>query len=178
MRKPPLVPLPTRPPSRPPAHIQRPETAPVDLACPPVCAPVAALEGVAIGAVTLPLPIDLLLRAATTTSVAVGGLSVYALTTRRDFTTFGGLLVSALFALVALGVMQALFGGSWLRSAHVGFSTLVFCAYLVINTQMMMGGDKKRQIRPDEHILAALNLYTDIINIFMNILASMARDRD
>ena len=45
--------------------------------------------------------------------------------------------------------------------------------YLVVNTQMMMGGNKKRQLRPDEHIMASVTLYTDIINIFLHMLASM-----
>ena len=35
------------------------------------------------------------------------------------------------------------------------------------------------QLRPTDHVLAAVSIYTDIINIFMNILISMARaDRD
>ena len=32
------------------------------------------------------------------------------------------------------------------------------------------------QIRPNEHILAAVTLYTDIVQIFLHIAASMARD--
>ena len=41
----------------------------------------------------------------------------------------------------------------------------------------MMGGQKAVQIRPDEHILAAANIYTDIINLFMHVVASMMRDQ-
>ena len=57
--------------------------------------------------------------------------------------------------------------------------TLIFCAYLVYNTQMMMGGNKKRQLRPNEHILGAVQIYTDIMGLFMHLLVSMAKaDRD
>ena len=51
-----------------------------------------------------------------------------------------------------------------LHTARSALGVLVFCAYLVVNTQMMMGGGKKRQLRPTEHIMAALTIYTDIIN--------------
>ena len=32
------------------------------------------------------------------------------------------------------------------------------------------------QVRPDEHILASVNIYTDIINLFMHVLASYLRN--
>ena len=37
----------------------------------------------------------------------------------------------------------------------------------------MMGGDKSRQVRPDEWLLAAVSIYTDVINLFMAILEIM-----
>ena len=44
---------------------------------------------------------------------------------------------------------------------------------------MMMGGNKKRQLRPNEHILGAVQIYTDIMGLFMHLLVSMAKaDRD
>ena len=72
--------------------------------------------------------------------------------------------------------MQALFGGDWLTSARIAGGALLFCAYLVYNTQMMMGGKKARQVRPDEHLLAAVQIYTDIINIFLQVVAAMSRE--
>ena len=72
--------------------------------------------------------------------------------------------------------MQALFGGSWLLDARIGLATVVFCGYLVYNTQLMMGGKKKRQLRPDEHLLAAVQIYTDVINLFLQVLAALSRD--
>ena len=113
------------------------------------------LQATVIGVATLGVPLQLVLRAATVTAVATGGLSLYALTTRRDFTMAGGLLVSGIIALFSLSVLQFFFGGSPLASLRLALGTVIFCAYLVYNTQMMMGGGKKRQLRPDEHILAA-----------------------
>ena len=51
---------------------------------------------------------------------------------------------------------------------------LLFSVYLVVDTQMMMGGKHKYTISPEEYIFAALNLYLDIINLFMYILQIVA----
>ena len=51
------------------------------------------------------------------------------------------------------------------------FGVLLFSAYLLFNTQMIMGGDKKRhQFDEDSYILAAISLYIDILNIFIYLL--------
>ena len=46
---------------------------------------------------------------------------------------------------------------------------LSFAQYLVIDTQIILGG-KKMEIGPEEYVFAALTLYLDIIQIFMYIL--------
>ena len=111
----------------------------------PRCAVFTVFEGLAVGAVSFRYPLALVIRAAVATAAGAGGLSAYALTTRRDFTVFGGLLSSAMMGLFVLGLMQFFMGGNLIHSLHAGLGTLVFCAYLVFNTQMMMGGNKKRR---------------------------------
>lgn len=41
-----------------------------------------------------------------------------------------------------------------------------------------MGGKHKYSISPEEYIFAALNLYLDIINIFLYILTIIGASRD
>lgn len=41
-----------------------------------------------------------------------------------------------------------------------------------------MGGKHKYSISPEEYIFAALNLYIDIVNIFMYILTILSASRD
>ena len=43
--------------------------------------------------------------------------------------------------------------------------------YLVYDTQLMLGGKHKLALSPEEWVFAALNLYLDIINMFMFILS-------
>lgn len=47
---------------------------------------------------------------------------------------------------------------------------LIFSLYIVYDTQLMMGGKHKYALDPEEYIFASLNLYLDIINLFMYIL--------
>lgn len=48
---------------------------------------------------------------------------------------------------------------------------VLFGIYLVFDTQMMLGGKHKYAISPEEYIFAALNLYLDVVNLFLYILA-------
>lgn len=42
--------------------------------------------------------------------------------------------------------------------------------FLVVDTQMIIGGTHKIQITEEDYVFAALTLYLDIINIFLYIL--------
>jgi len=52
------------------------------------------------------------------------------------------------------------------------FGTFLFSFYLVIDTQMIVGGKNKNchRISEDSYILASVLLYLDIINLFLYIL--------
>lgn len=43
---------------------------------------------------------------------------------------------------------------------------------------MMIGGNHKLSISPEEYIFAALNIYMDIVNIFIYLLAIISAARD
>merc|ERR1712088_1155687 len=49
---------------------------------------------------------------------------------------------------------------------------------IVFDTQMMMGGNHKYSLDPEEYVFAALNLYLDIINLFLYILQIIGASRD
>ena len=108
------------------------------------------------------------------TAVATGSLSVYALSTKRDFTPHRALMFSAVMAANVLGLFQFFFGGSWLNSLRAYVCALAFAGYLVYDTQRLMGGDKSQQLRPTEHVMASLAIYMDIMQLFINILQILA----
>ena len=60
------------------------------------------------------------------------------------------------------------------RYAIIGYAAagaLIFMVYIVYDTQLMMGGKHKYAIDPEEYVFAALNLYLDIVNLFIYILS-------
>lgn len=48
--------------------------------------------------------------------------------------------------------------------------------FLAVDTQLLLG-NKELSLSPEEYVFAALHLYTDIINIFLYILAIIGRAR-
>jgi len=119
----------------------------------------------------------IVLEAALLTLSVVIGITIYAATTTTDFTYCGaylwvaGMIFSmASMLLCAFGIHNSLF-------MAVG-GVILFSCYLVWDTQMIMGGDEKRaQFDEDSYILAAVSLYLDIINLFLNLLTILNDER-
>merc|ERR1719348_1558950 len=100
------------------------------------------------------------------TAAVTFGLTVFSFQTKIDFTRFGGALIVLMIAGMCL-----LFTN--LRVADIIYSScgaFLFSLYIIYDTQMMMGGKHKYSVSPEEYIFAALNLYLDIINLFLFIL--------
>ena len=62
--------------------------------------------------------------------------------------------------------------------AYGSIGALIFSLYIVFDTQLMMGGNHKYSLDPEEYIFAALNLYLDIINLFLYILMIVGAVKD
>ena len=54
---------------------------------------------------------------------------------------------------------------------------VIFSLYIIYDTQIMLGGNHKYSLSPEEYIFAALNLYLDIINLFMYLLSIFGGSR-
>lgn len=88
----------------------------------------------------------------------------------------GGLLYVLLLVLVTFGIIAAIMHDKVLNIVYASLGALLFSFYLVFDTQLMIGGDHKLSISPEEYIFAALNLYLDVVNLFLYILALVGRD--
>lgn len=126
-------------------------------------------EAYLVSAITLGADPQLVLIAAILTAGIVVSLTIYAITTKTDFTMMGGILFMLLVTLIL-----ASFLGFFIRSK--GFeifisscSVVVFGLYLIYDTQLIVGG-KRRELSVDDYIIGALMLYIDIIQIFLEIL--------
>eukprot|EP00055_Hartaetosiga_balthica_P005400 m.15779 g.15779 ORF g.15779 m.15779 type:complete len:256 (+) comp4523_c0_seq1:61-828(+) len=106
------------------------------------------------------------LQAFVLTACVVVGLTMYTFQTKRDFTIMHTFLVTALWMLIGLGFIMAVFPPSELVSLVYGFvGAAVFSLFIIVDTQLLL---KKRRV--DEYIMCAIDLYLDIINLFLEIL--------
>jgi FtsH-binding integral membrane protein len=128
-----------------------------------------ACEAVLVGTISAMYDTQVVLIAAVMTVGITACLTLYALQTKRDFTAAGGILFSLLFALIAAGILSIFFHSKVVNIAISGIGAAVFACYIVFDVQLMMGGGQY-SIEPDEYVFAAINIYLDIINLFLYLL--------
>lgn len=107
------------------------------------------------------------------TCVVFGGLSAYTLVSRRDFSWLRGFAVTSLFALIGVGLLDAL----WFHSDAVSMAlsaagVMIFSCWVLYDTSMLM-----RRAASDDAVGAALSLYLDFINLFFSILRLLSGRR-
>ena len=98
------------------------------------------------------------------TTVAFGGLSVFAMNTKRDFSAMGKFLFIALIVIVVASLINIFVGSSMLSLAVSGAGALIFSGYILYDTQNIIRGAY------DSPVLAAVSLYLDILNLFISLL--------
>eukprot|EP01026_Neomeris_dumetosa_P023560 TRINITY_DN1997_c1_g1_i1.p1 TRINITY_DN1997_c1_g1~~TRINITY_DN1997_c1_g1_i1.p1 ORF type:complete len:266 (-),score=20.71 TRINITY_DN1997_c1_g1_i1:287-1042(-) len=127
-------------------------------------------ESYLVGVISAQFDTEIVLLAFGITSAITLALTLFATQTKYDFTTCGGLLLGLLVGFIITLLLGSIFFRDRIAVAIIsGFGAFLFSMYLVFDIQMVMGG-RKYSIGPDEYVFAALNLYLDIINIFLYIL--------
>merc|ERR1719452_275501 len=87
-------------------------------------------------------------------------------------------LIAVLVCFVLFGLIAAFFPASrTLNLVYAGIGTIIFSLYIVYDTQLMVGGSHKYSLSPEEYVFASLNLYLDIVNLFMYILSIIGNSR-
>lgn len=130
-------------------------------------------EGFLLGVICSQYTGESVLFAVFATSFLVGGLTLFAITTKSDFTGMGVYLFAALLVLLIFGffcmVLSHWVHTELLKNIYCCLGILVFSFYLIFDTQMVMGKGELR-LGVDDYVRAALELYLDIINLFLYIL--------
>ena len=98
------------------------------------------------------------------TTVAFGGLSVFAMNTKRDFTTMGKMLFITLIVIVVAGIINIFFHSPILQLAIAGISSILFSAFILYDTQNIIRGAYETPIE------GAIALYLDFLNLFISLL--------
>ena len=103
------------------------------------------------------------------TFATVVTLTYYAWNTKKDFTVHSGTMLVCLVLLI-LSSFIFLIVRIPLSNLLVMYGSLVlFCIYLIYDTQMLIGSRGKK-FTEDDYILAAITLYLDVIVLFLQIL--------
>jgi FtsH-binding integral membrane protein len=99
------------------------------------------------------------------TGSTFGVLTLYAFLSRRDFSAWGGFLTVGLWVLIATSLLNLFFkneaAGLWMA----GVGTFLFSGLLVYDTWRL-----RHVYGPNDYVLAAVNIYLDLLNLFMFIL--------
>jgi protein lifeguard len=99
-----------------------------------------------------------------------------------DLTVSSGMLLTALSVLLLASISTGVFGLPINQVFFASCFALVIGAYIIYDTQMIIGGKHHRKkFHRNEYILAALTLYQDIIGLSMEIvkiLGESKRKRD
>jgi len=126
-------------------------------------------EGILVGVISAKYTAASVVFAMCLTAFLVGGLSLYAMYTGTDFTDMGGYLFAACLAFMCLGFMLMFVSGPLVHKIYCFFGILLFSMYLIYDTQLIMGKGELA-IGIDDYVFAALQLYIDIVQIFLYIL--------
>lgn len=107
------------------------------------------------------------------TGSTFGVLTLYAFASRRDFSAWGGFFVTGLWVLLATSLLNLFFRNATADLWIAGAGTLVFSGLLVFDTWRL-----RNVYGPDDYVPAALNIYLDLLNLFMFILRLLGGRRD
>ncbi|RNA37083.1 lifeguard 1-like, partial [Brachionus plicatilis] len=127
-------------------------------------------ESILIGAISAVFNINTIFIALGITSVVVIALTIFAFQTKIDFTGFGVYLFVFGIVLCAFGIVTLIYRSQILNILYAASGAGLFSFYLIFDTQLMLGGHHKNSISPEDYVFGALNIYVDIINLFLFIL--------
>lgn len=92
------------------------------------------------------------------------GLSGVVLVSRKDFSFLGGFLFAGLLALILVGLVGLFFPMPAMQLALAFMGVLIFSGYILYDTSRIIQGGETN------YIMATIDLYLDILNLFLNLL--------
>jgi FtsH-binding integral membrane protein len=96
------------------------------------------------------------------------GLTLFTFQSKIDFSFLGASLSMGLGALILWGFFAMIFGAQT-GYVYALLGCIIFSGYILFDTWLIM--DK---LSPHDHIMAAIMLYLDIINLFLYLLQLLA----
>lgn len=104
-------------------------------------------------------------QAALLTLSSFAVLTAYAFISRRDFSAWGSFFVVGLWVLIGTSLLNIFFQNQTASLWIAGATVLVFSGMLVYDTWRL-----RNQYGPDDYVIAAVQIYLDLLNMFTAIL--------
>lgn len=98
------------------------------------------------------------------TSVAFGAISMFAMTTKKDFGSIGKFLFIALIIMIVAAISNIFIQSTMMQLMIASAGALLFSAFILYDTQNIIKGNY------DSPVEAALSLYLDFFNLFISLL--------
>ncbi|NXP80047.1 LFG4 protein, partial [Ramphastos sulfuratus] len=108
---------------------------------------------------------SVVLQAFLLTTAVFLGLTAYTLQSKRDFSRFGAGLFTCLWILILSCFLRLFFYNNTVELVFAAAGALLFCGFIIYDTHLLM-----QKLSPEEYIVAAINLYLDIMNLFIHLL--------
>lgn len=143
-----------------------------------------AFEGVLVGFISAAYTSGSAALCLGITAVIFLSLTTYAWTAKTDFTELGPCLFGMLLSMLVSGIMVGLMAAvgvytQWMHALYDIVGILTFIIYVIFDTQLIMGemGGHKKQFSVDDYVFAALNIYLDLINLFIKLLRLLGKQK-
>jgi len=126
------------------------------------------------GYLAMPSGATIITEAFVLTTVAFGGLSIFAMNTKRDFSAMGKMLFITLIVIIVAGIINIFLGSPLLQLGIASVGAILFSAFILYDTQNIIRGNVETPVE------AAVMLYLDFLNLFVSLLQILGifGDRD
>lgn len=115
----------------------------------------------------------LITEAAGLTISAFAVLTIYSFVSRRDFSAWGSFLVTGLWVLIATMFVTYFFHNETTQQWLASVTVLIFSGLLVFDTWRL-----RNVYGPDDYVQAAVNIYLDLLNMFLAIIRILGGRRN
>jgi FtsH-binding integral membrane protein len=134
-----------------------------------------AFEGIFIGAICGAYAhfgkADAIVYAGGTTAFIFFTLSAYVMYSGQDFSFLGSFLFVAVRANLGLGLIAYIFAWSFMIWLYHIAGVLIFSGYIIYDTDQIVNKVQLEDCDTGTAVWGALELYLDLINLFMHLLA-------
>ncbi|MGH0053261.1 MAG: Bax inhibitor-1/YccA family protein [Sphaerochaetaceae bacterium] len=141
----------------------------------------SALNGIMLSTIFLVYTGAVIYKSFLTAALMFAGMSLYAMTTKRDLNRIGSYLVMGLWGLIGAMVLNMFFGSSRLDYLISFIGIAIFLGLTAWDTQKIVRWNQQYGSEIDEEtftklsILGALSLYLDFLNLFLYLLRFFGR---